>query len=179
MGWHFAAEIFKYIYLTQLCCILNLISLEFVLKCPIENKSSLIQVMVSCQMNRQQDITLKRISHFDEIFITGCTGSCQIPVRPVTKISSKWHFHFSVPEGIMDQFIDALCVTSLCEVNSLRPSDVIWRQRSGSILAQVMACCLMAPSHYLNQCWFTISRSNGIHLSTSRQSLKLAWKLLS
>ena len=23
----------------------------------------------------------------------------------------------------------------------------------GSILAQVMACCLTAPSHYLNQCW--------------------------
>ena len=25
--------------------------------------------------------------------------------------------------------------------------------KSGSILAQVMAWCLMAPSHYLNQCW--------------------------
>ena len=30
--------------------------------------------------------------------------------------------------------------------------------KSGSTLAQVMACCLMAPSHYLNQCWFIISR---------------------
>ena len=29
--------------------------------------------------------------------------------------------------------------------------DTIWRQRSGSTLVQVMACCLMAPSHYLNQ----------------------------
>ena len=38
-------------------------------------------------------------------------------------------------------------------VNSLWPSDAIWPQRSGSTLAQVMACCLMAPSHYLNQCW--------------------------
>ena len=42
-------------------------------------------------------------------------------------------------------------------VNSLWPSDVIWRQRSGSTLAQVMACCLTAPSHYLNQCWLIIS----------------------
>ena len=42
--------------------------------------------------------------------------------------------------------------------NSLGPSDAIWRQRSGSTLAQVMACCLMAPSHYLNQCWLTISK---------------------
>ena len=35
-------------------------------------------------------------------------------------------------------------------------SDAIWRQRSGSILAKVMAC-LRAPSHYLNQCWLIIS----------------------
>ena len=34
--------------------------------------------------------------------------------------------------------------------NSLRPSNAIWRHRSGSTLAQVMACCLTAPSHYLN-----------------------------
>ena len=42
--------------------------------------------------------------------------------------------------------------------NSLRPSDAIWRHRSGSTLAQVMACCLTAPSHYLNQCWLIISK---------------------
>ena len=44
------------------------------------------------------------------------------------------------------------------EVNSLWPSDAIWRQRSGSTLAQVMACCLTAPSHCLNQCWLIISK---------------------
>ena len=43
------------------------------------------------------------------------------------------------------------------EVNSLWPSDTIWRLRSGSTLAQVMAWCLTAPSHYLNQCWLIIS----------------------
>ena len=42
--------------------------------------------------------------------------------------------------------------------NSLRPSDAIWRQRTGSTLAQVMACCLTAPSYYLNQCWLIISK---------------------
>ena len=41
-------------------------------------------------------------------------------------------------------------------LNSLWPSDAIWRQRSGSTFAQVMACYLMAPSHYLNQCWLII-----------------------
>ena len=34
----------------------------------------------------------------------------------------------------------------------------IWRHKSGSTLAQVMACCLTAPSHYLNQCWLIIGK---------------------
>ena len=42
-------------------------------------------------------------------------------------------------------------------VNSLWPRDAIWWHRSGSTLAQVMACCLMAPSHYLNQYWLILS----------------------
>ena len=42
-------------------------------------------------------------------------------------------------------------------INSLRPSDAIWLHRSRSTLAQVMAWCLMAPSHYLNQCWLIIN----------------------
>ena len=37
--------------------------------------------------------------------------------------------------------------------NTLWPSDAIWQHRSGSTMIQVMACCLTAPSHYLNQCW--------------------------
>ena len=46
-----------------------------------------------------------------------------------------------------------------CECfNSLWPSDTIWQHKSGSTLAQVMACCLTAPSHYLNQCWLIISK---------------------
>ena len=41
-------------------------------------------------------------------------------------------------------------------VNSLWPNDAIWQQISGSTLAQVMGCCLTAPSHYLSQCWLII-----------------------
>ena len=48
--------------------------------------------------------------------------------------------------------------TTVLHFNSLMPSEAIWRHRSGSTLAQVMACCLTAPSHYLNQCWLIISK---------------------
>ena len=43
-------------------------------------------------------------------------------------------------------------------VQSFWLSDNTWRYRSGSTLAQVMACCLTAPSHYLNECWLIINR---------------------
>ena len=40
---------------------------------------------------------LKQKHHFDEIFITGCTGSCHIDnFQPMMKMSSKWHFCFNV-----------------------------------------------------------------------------------
>ena len=51
-----------------------------------------------------------------------------------------------------------MCQQIQCEGNSLWPSDIIWRHKSGSTLAHVMACCLTAPSHYLNQCRLTISK---------------------
>ena len=56
--------------------------------------------------------------------------------------------------------------TQLNIINSLRPSDAIWRQWSWTTLAQVMACCLTAPSHYLNQCWL-ITRGVLWHTSES------------
>ena len=49
-----------------------------------------------------------------------------------------------------------------CLVDSLWPSDTIWRRRSRSALVQVMACCLTAPSHYLNQCWLNHQRNTDI-----------------
>ena len=40
--------------------------------------------------------------------------------------------------------------------NSVWPNGVIWKHKSGSTLAQVMACCLTSPGRYLNQCWLLI-----------------------
>ena len=63
-------------------------------------------------------------------------------------------------------YVSRILVKSLCLTlewldnfcfNSLWPSDDTWHQRSGSTLVRVMACCLTAPSHYLNQCWLIIS----------------------
>ena len=69
-----------------------------------------------------------------------------------------------------------------CVLNSLWPSDVIWRQGSRSTLAQVLACCLTAPSHYLNQCWLMINEvlchSPDSDFTERYLSLKWVWNLL-
>ena len=62
-------------------------------------------------------------------------------------------------------------------IDSLWPIDTIWQHRSGSQLAQVMACCLMAPNHYLNQCWLNISC---IHpRAISQKMCKICWQKFS
>ena len=50
-------------------------------------------------------------------------------------------------------------ISRLQWVNSLGPGNALWQHRSRSTLAQVRACCLMAPNHYYpNQCWFRINK---------------------
>ena len=60
-------------------------------------------------------------------------------------------------EGNQSHVFAWVCFGYWTALNSSRPSDAIWRHKSGSTLAQVMACCLTAPSHYLNQCRLIIS----------------------
>ena len=55
------------------------------------------------------------------------------------------------------QIIEFIDKWQTCEkyLDSLWPSDAMWRHMS--ILAQVMACCLSALSHWLSKCWCFIS----------------------
>ena len=67
--------------------------------------------------------------------------------------------------------------------NSLWPSDSMSHYRTWSALVQAMAWCLMAPSHYLNQCWPSV-RSSDIYLGaislkiSQPKKLPVVWKLL-
>ena len=87
-------------------------------------------------------------------------------------LSCIWHWHLKefkndyqslVVSGFSQQFFTSNFIAPVPPavvhlINSLRPSDTIWRHRSGSTLAQVMACCPTATSHYLNQCWLIMSK---------------------
>ena len=78
---------------------------------------------------------LTQVSHESD-----CLGSCEIMNR-LPNVKS-WYF------------------MNTCHIllsTALNASDTTWWQRSGSTLAQVMACYLMAQSQYLNQSWIFIS----------------------
>ena len=49
-------------------------------------------------------------------------------------------------------------------INSLWPSNTIWRHISGSTLAQLIACSLTASSHHLIQCYLLLVMFCGIHM---------------
>ena len=53
---------------------------------------------------------------------------------------------------VIDVMLLLVAPRSSDQVNSLWPREAIWWHGSRSTLAQVMACCLKAPSHFLNQC---------------------------
>ena len=59
-------------------------------------------------------------------------------------------------------------------------SAVIWRNRPGLTLTQVMASCLMAPTHYLmSLCWFLIRKLSDFHLREFHWVLKLLFYMMS
>ena len=63
-------------------------------------------------------------------------------VTAISPLLSYWRYHS--------------LASSYQSINLLWPGDAIWRHGSRSTLALVMARCLTAPSHYLNQCWLII-----------------------
>ena len=67
------------------------------------------------------------------------------------KTFSSDNMYLIIPSAIIAHFAGSHYI------NTLWPSDTIWRYLSGSTLDQLMACRLTAPSPYLNQCWLFIS----------------------
>ena len=88
--------------------------------------------------------TLVRLSKLSYDLQSACTLNASLPAS-VTRSSSNTDIRLLTADGWKSG--------RTSRFNSVWPSDTIWGQRSGSTLAQVMACCLTVPSHYLNQCW--------------------------
>ena len=119
--------------------------------------SLLMQVTVATRLNHNTGTpsvySIPTKSSDDQMSVDHLMQDCSISSALAMEIlqscikPSKWN--------LQEPTLSMCCTYML--ISTLGPSDTIWRHRSGSSLAQVMACCLMAPSHYLNQCWLIIS----------------------
>ena len=92
--------------------------------------------------------------------------SCKFHKDVSNMICECWYGWWSGADQVTSHYLNqwwlvywSIYVSLGLNVNSLGPSDAIWWQRSGSTVAQEMACCLTAPSHYLNRCWLIISKA--------------------
>ena len=86
-------------------------------------------------------------------------GSSEI-TWPIPWLLMPWLLHRQVISSLAIEYLSYHVSVRKCNVmfNALWPIDPIWRQKTGSTLVQVMARCLTAPNHYLNQCWLIIGK---------------------
>ena len=137
-GRHFAEDIFKCIFLNENTSISIDISLKCVPEGRINNMPALVQIMA---WRRLGDKPLS-----EPMMVSSLTDICVMRPQWV-----KWNGGFILKFPFM-------LVIYIYYLNSLWPGDAIWRHGTRSTLTQVMACCLTAPSHYLNQCWLITSK---------------------
>ena len=80
---------------------------------------------------------------------------CRLWVNSHQKVTPKDHQELWHNQNKTKQYKTMGTLYGLYSINSLWSSATL-RHRFGSTLVQVTACCLTAPSHYLDQCWLLI-----------------------
>ena len=130
------------------------ISLNFVPEGSVVKKSALVEVMNWCWTGDKPLRESKLPKMSDDMAWLGHNELMFCPIKVNTEKcwSEQNGYHF------MTAWCKFALIVLMSAIDSLWPRNTIWRHRSGSTLVQVMACCLTAPSHYLNQCWLIISK---------------------
>ena len=77
------------------------------------------------------------------------------PVKQAENVSIPWRHH-AVNGSTQKKYNNN--IAHYTGVYLLWPSGVIWRQIFRPIVVQVMACCMMAPNHYMNPCLLIIGK---------------------
>ena len=163
-GRHFADDTFNRIFVNENVRISIKFPLTFVPKGPINNIPALVQIMA---WRRPGDKSLS-----EPVMLVYWRIYASLGLNELIKFQSQYKIFYAI-NWIENYFIEGQWV------NLLQPSDTTWWHRSGSTLAQVMACCVMVPSHHWIQCWLLISSLCGIHLiAISHQEPKLLFCIM-
>ena len=136
----------------------------------IGNKLSLVQVIAWHQAGDKPllDPLLKKL--YDAIWWHLATVSSYF-TSLVATIHQHWQFHGT------KNTTKNLCDSAINSNTDNFSLSIKWTHcglmalYGGSILAQAMAWCLMAPSHHLNQLWFLITEVCDIHQRAISQQL--------
>ena len=65
--------------------------------------------------------------------------------------------------SVLSSSIDGMfLLTKLPGINSIAFAIACWRHGTWSALIQVMACCLMAPIHYMIHCWPIVNMNSAL-----------------
>ena len=80
---------------------------------------------------------------------------CRLWVNSQQKVTPKVHQELWHNHNKTKQNKTMYTLYGIYSINSLW-SSATWQHRFGSTLVHVMACCLTATSHYLDQCWLLI-----------------------
>ena len=110
-----------------------------------------------------------RRRHFQMHFLDWkCMNLIKIPLKfvpraPINNIPAlvwimAWRRSGTKPlsEPVMLSLLTHICVTRSRWAIATWLSDAIWRHKSVLTMPHVMACCMIAPSHYLKQYWLII-----------------------
>ena len=143
-------ETFSFLFHENSC--IWIISLKLVLNGQFNNKSALVQIMA---WYRQAALRWSPQDLIDDwlTMVQGFACCLMVPIHSLNQCWSNVKMVYSIPRRQW--------------VNSLWDSNAMCQQKFGSTLVQMMVCCLVAPSHYLNQCWLIINlpgNTHGIHL---------------
>ena len=141
-------KFFKYNVMTNFKSVME-IEMRYIPKNLIDDMSTLVQLMAWC-------------SQATSPYMIQCRPHLWCHMAKLNELSEPRTHQFEINHSITHSLVSwHLYIKSGCRgqwVNSLQPSGTIWWHKSGSTLAQVMACCLTAPRHHLNQSGLIISK---------------------
>ena len=76
---------------------------------------------------------------------------------------------------ILSDLCHSFILDSSALLNLAWPIDAMWHHRILSKLVQVMACCLMATSHYLKQCWLIVTSGFPLQRASKPERASMSW----
>ena len=124
------------------------------------------------------DDILKYISLNEDVWILIKISLKFVPKGQINNIPAlvqimalHWPGDSPLSEPMLVSLLMHICISQPQWVKIIRPHE------SESTLAQVMACCLMAPSHYLNQC-FPLYCQSGLDVIPQGTSQHLHFSLV-